>query len=118
MEANKQTFITQLHKNMGNVSTTCSECKISRQTYYDWMKDDKEFKSHIENVDEYILDVAETSLHDQIKEGNTTATVFFLKTRGRKRGYIEKQELEHSGQIKTETVTLFELPKNGRDENT
>lgn len=118
MDANKQTFIKQLQKNMGNVSKTCGECSISRRTYYDWMEDDNEFSFHVSNIDEYILDTAEESLHDQIKEGNTTATIFFLKTRGRKRGYIEKQELEHSGQIKTETVTLFELPKNGRDEGT
>jgi hypothetical protein len=35
------------------------------------------------------------------------------------RNYIfgqSKQEVEHSGQLKVETVTLFELPKNGRDE--
>jgi len=30
----------------------------------------------------------------QIENGSTTATTFFLRTRGRKRGYNEKQEID------------------------
>ena len=40
------------------------------------------------------IDFAESSLKKQIKDGNTTATTFFLRTRGRKRGYNEKQEID------------------------
>jgi len=29
-----------------------------------------------------------------VKEGNPAATIFFLKTKGKKRGYIERQEIE------------------------
>lgn len=41
---------------------------------------------------ERVLDFAENKLFDQINDGNTAATIFFLKTRGRQRGYVEKLE--------------------------
>ena len=44
---------------------------------------------------------AETNLHQQIMEGNTTATIFLLKTRGRKRGYIERQNIQVDADIST-----------------
>ena len=31
-----------------------------------------------------------------MKEGSTSATIFFLKTKGKKRGYIERQEIDLS----------------------
>ena len=40
------------------------------------------------------LDFAESQLHNQIKSGNTSATIFYLKTKGKKRGYVEKSELD------------------------
>jgi len=32
-------------------------------------------------------------LHKQIGEGNTSATIFYLKTKGKNRGYVERQEI-------------------------
>ena len=31
-----------------------------------------------------------------MKDGNTSATIFYLKTKGKKRGYIERSELDLS----------------------
>jgi len=38
-------------------------------------------------------------------EGNTTATIFLLKTRGRKRGYIERQNIEMTADINTSKLS-------------
>ena len=40
------------------------------------------------------MDFAESQLHQQIKDGSVAATIFYLKTKGKKRGYIEKSELD------------------------
>ena len=39
------------------------------------------------------LDMAELTLYDQITKGEGWATCFFLKTQGRGRGYVERQEI-------------------------
>lgn len=47
----------------------------------------------MENINERNLDYAESALLKLIKEGNATALIFFLKTKGKHRGYIERSEL-------------------------
>jgi hypothetical protein len=39
------------------------------------------------------LDLAETKLLTAIRDGNLTAVIFFLKTKGKARGYTERAEL-------------------------
>ena len=40
------------------------------------------------------MDFAESHLYKLVKEGNPAATIFFLKTKGKARGYVERQEVE------------------------
>ena len=42
---------------------------------------------------ESMLDTAEATLYDKIAAGDTTALIFFLKTEGKSRGYVERQEI-------------------------
>jgi hypothetical protein len=74
---------------------------INRTTHYEWLKTDLEYKDKVESLENLILDFAETNLHQQIEEGNTTATIFLLKTKGRKRGYIERQNIKVEADINT-----------------
>lgn len=100
MEPKKSLFIETLHSNLGHIAKTCKACGISRQTYYNWMELDEEFKKAIESIEEYILDTVEDSLLTQIKKGNVVAAIFYLKTKGKKRGFIEKNETEITGNLK------------------
>lgn len=43
---------------------------------------------------ERMLDDAETMLYKKVLDGSTPELLFFLKTQGRNRGYVEKQELD------------------------
>ena len=81
---------------MGNVSKACKAANISRQTYYDWMKD-KEFAGKVDEVREGLLDFAEHQLLSNIKDGKTAEILFYLKTKGKARGYIERQEVDTIG---------------------
>ena len=44
------------------------------------------------DVDESLIDFSESKLLEQINDGNLTAIIFHLKTKGKKRGYVEKSE--------------------------
>jgi len=108
----KELMIEALKKNMGIISSACEEVGISRQTHYNWLKDDEVYRKDAEEILEYTLDYVENKLLEKIKEGDNTAIIFYLKTKGKKRGYIERaeQEITHKGEgfkliIEKEDVT-------------
>jgi hypothetical protein len=89
----KKAMIDALVKTLGIVTLACKEVGIARQTHYAWYKEDDEYKTAVEDVLDVALDFAESKLHKQIDKEDTTATIFYLKTKGKKRGYIERSEI-------------------------
>lgn len=79
---------------MGLVSPTCDEVGVSRTTFYAWRREDKEFDEACKEIEERCIDFAESELFKQIRDGSTTATIFYLKTKGKGRGYVERQEVD------------------------
>lgn len=98
-EKRKEGFLEHFEKNAANISQTCKKVGISRQCFYDWRDDDDDFRAAIEEIQESLLDFTESKLMQKISEGSETCIIFMLKTRGKKRGYVEKQEVEMSGNI-------------------
>lgn len=90
----KKAMLEALEKSLGVVTSACKTVDISRETHYRWLREDADYKAAVEALSDVALDFAESQLHKQIKDGNSTATIFFLKTKGKKRGYIERQEVE------------------------
>lgn len=105
-EHKKKAILEALEKSLGVVTTACKNVGIGRTTYYQWLKDDEDFATQVKDIDEVALDFAESKLHKQIADGNVTATIFYLKTKGKHRGYIER--VEQSINV-TEEQPLFEL---------
>lgn len=93
LTAKQKNFIEAYKKQATNVSRACESVKISRQTYYDWLTN-LTFKEEIEHISEGMIDFAESMLYSNIKKGKESSILFFLKTRGRSRGYIEKKEID------------------------
>jgi hypothetical protein len=92
----KGQMLEALEKSLGIVTTATKTAGISRETHYRWMKEDPEYKEKVDSIGDIALDFAESQLHKQIREGNSTATIFFLKTKGKNRGYIERQEVQQT----------------------
>jgi hypothetical protein len=82
-----------MEKSLGVVTSACKKVGVGRTTYYEYYNNDPEFKAQIDDISNVALDFAESQLHKQIREGNTSATIFYLKTKGRDRGYVERQEV-------------------------
>ena len=89
----KEKFLDNFKLSLANISISCEASGISRQTYYNWRKLDKEFRSECEEIEERNLDLAEMKLLSAIREGKTAELLFYLKTKGKKRGYVERQEI-------------------------
>ena len=89
----KKQLVESLEKSLGVVTTACKQNREKRSTFYEWYNKDEEFKKAVDDIGNVALDFAESQLHKQIKDGNSTATIFYLKTKGKKRGYIERQEI-------------------------
>jgi hypothetical protein len=92
-EQHKKAIIEALEKSLGVVTTACKIVGVGRTTFYEWLKDDEEFAKQVDDIQNIALDYAESQLHKQIGDGSTAATIFYLKTKGKKRGYIERQEI-------------------------
>lgn len=95
----KRAFLDIFKAKGAFISVSCDACNISRQTYYDWLEADKEFRNCVNEIKESVLDFTEHMLIKNIQEGKEASIIFKLKTLGKSRGYIEKQEVEHSGSL-------------------
>lgn len=118
----KDAMLQALTSTLGNVTEAAEKIGINRKTHYEWLKDDPEYKAAVDSLKNVALDFAESQLkklmegaerqaltHDgevvTIKDApNTSAVIFYLKTQGKQRGYIERQEL--STEIKSINITI------------
>jgi len=112
MDNNKKIVLQALERHYGNVSAACNAVDMPRSTFYLWCKEDEEFKKAVDEIQEFAIDHVENKLFEKIngvavatKEDSDgeplnvykippsdTAIIFYLKTKGKKRGYIEKTE--------------------------
>jgi len=99
MKQRKRAMLEALEKSLGVVTPAAKNVGIERVTHYRWLESDPEYKQAVEDLDNVALDFAESQLHKQIKDGVTSATQFLLKTKGKRRGYQETQEIKHSGGV-------------------
>lgn len=118
----KDAMLQALTASLGNVTEAAEKIGIRRETHYAWLKDDAEYSAAVASLKNVALDFAESQLkklmegaerqaltHDgevvTIKDApNTSAVIFYLKTQGKQRGYIERQEL--STEIKSINITI------------
>ena len=107
-------MLEALEKTLGVVTTAAKMVGIERTTHYKWMESDNDYKEKVQDLQDVVLDFAESALHKMIENHNPAATLFLLKTKGKKRGYIERQEIEHSSDVETDIT--FEIHK--REKNT
>lgn len=88
----KESFLEAYESSACNVSISCKKIGISRNAFYEWKKEDLQFAEDCKEREESLIDFAETMLYKGIKEGKTAELIFFLKTKGQSRGYVEKQQ--------------------------
>lgn len=90
----KEAFLQAYQQSAGILQPACDAVGISRKTVWEWRNKDQVFADRYNEVTDIALDFAESALMRQINAGDTTAIIFYLKCKGKERGYIEKQKIE------------------------
>lgn len=88
----RERLLKALQKNMGLVTYAARAANVSPWFYYEQYKNNPEFKRAVDEIQDNRLDMAEAMLLRKIQEGNDTCLIFYLKTKGKNRGYIERVE--------------------------
>lgn len=86
-------IIEVMAKNGGILASVATALKVSRGAIYTWINEDSELKESLYDIRQSMIDFAEGKLFKQIDEGNIVAILFYLKTQGKSRGYVEGIEM-------------------------
>lgn len=105
-EHNKKRLLEALEKSLGVVTTACRSVNIGRTTFYTYYNEDKTFKKAVDDISNIALDFAESQLHQLMQDGNPSSVIFYLKTKGKNRGYYEKSHLDLTSNNEPITIEL------------
>jgi hypothetical protein len=83
----KADLLISLKDNLGIVSDSCKECKISRLSFYNLVNSDEEFANAVKEIEDDTLDFVEGKLFKRIAEGSDSSIFFYLNNKGKRRGY-------------------------------
>lgn len=86
----KRDFLVALRASKGIIEAACNVVGIGRKKYEYWCKSDEEFAAEAHYINEAQIDWVESKLLNGIEAGDTTAIIFYLKTKGKHRGWTEK----------------------------
>lgn len=110
----QRAMIEALVSTLGNITQACKKCNVMRSSHYRWLEECEAYRQAYDEIDDMECDFYRTALHKLVQEGNVTAVIFGLKTKGKHRGYIERQEIstEVQGPIEFNIVA-----PNGKKKN-
>lgn len=106
-ETQKAIFLEKLEAVFGIVKKACEFTGIKRDKFYKWIKEDEDFKRKVDDIQEIALDFAEYQMYKKIKEGDTQCLLFYLRTKGRCRGYNDRREVVADVKSENKTAISF-----------
>lgn len=110
MKYSKEDIISAIREAKGVLTVAASILDCDRSTIYKRMQNDEDIKEAHEQASEVMLDQAENALYDLIDsdkhKDHWKAVRYLLSTKGKKRGYVERQEItgEDGNEIKVSFV--------------
>ena len=89
----KKLLLEALERHLGIITYACKEIGVERNRYYHYYKTDPDFKKAADDINEIVLDFVENQLITKIREGSERSIMFYMKYKGKTRGYENKVEL-------------------------
>lgn len=106
-ELHKKQLIEAMKKFHGIVTKACEAVGISKNQFYLYYRNDDAFRAEIDQMDDINLDFVEDKLFQNIADKDKTSIFFYLKYKGRKRGYVDSQDLNISGGLDINLKNMF-----------
>ena len=119
-----QQMIDAILEAEGNLSQAARILGCSRQTVHRYVNDYSTVKDAYDEALERKIDHVESKLHDLIDKGHPSSIKYYLSTKAKHRGYVERQERSIDGEftvnVKYEesSVSLPEKPPPKTGPNT
>jgi len=98
-----QQMIDAIQDAKGILAAAARKIGCSRTTVHRYVNNYATVKDAYEEANETNIDFVESKLMEQVNSGNITAIIFFLKTKAKHRGYVERQEVV--GELAVSTIT-------------
>lgn len=100
----------------GVMANIAKNIGVSRQAVKQFLDKDenKDLKEKILEARQVVIDVAENKLFEQVEAGEQWAVKYVLSTIGKKRGYVERQELAG---VVDEPITIVYKRKEDTNED-
>ena len=114
-EVYKAKLLVALEKSLGIVTPACKEVGISRDRFYTYYHDDLEFKKAVDDIQNIQLDFVENQMFRKIKEGSERSILFYMRYRGRKRGYTDNIDLTSGGEKLNSDIKVVFVDGNKSD---
>lgn len=136
----KRNLLEALRASLGVVETACQKAGVPRRTHYYWLEKDPKYAAAATEIDDVAIDFGESMLFKLMKGydlpdtkiflnsdskqpitvpfrkhigTDASAVIFFLKTRGKKRGYIEKTQVESHNKVEVMNMQVEVVPAVG-----
>lgn len=102
-------FLVAFEKTLGVVTPAAQMIGVKRSTVYRWREMYPEFDAACKEISETAVDFVESKMFkkiDQGGKGSESLMIFYLKCKGKHRGYIEKQEVDVNAEVKGVTINV------------
>ncbi len=104
-------IIKAIKESSGLLTLAAAKSGMGYRTVCRYVAEFPSVKEAAQDAHERMLDFAEGKLYEKIKGGDNACIIFYLKTQGKARGYIERQEFtgESGGPVKVEVDVKAKL---------
>ena len=106
-------FLKAIEGSGGNITVVCQRMGCHRDTFMKAMDENPELKHALDVAEEEFGDLVEGKIAQHIKEGNVTMTIFYAKTKLKKRGYIESAIIHEGAPL---PMLVDDIPADGTDQ--
>lgn len=109
----KEAMIAALERSLGIVSQAAKKANINRGTHYDWMNQDEKYRNKVIAIEGIAIDFVESKMFQQIKNNDSGLIKFYLATKAKSRGYVERSEITGKNGSPITILNFAKPPDNG-----